>query len=223
MADQINLAAEPRINVGFGVKALRRSGKVPAVVYGHRIAASHIQLDLKEVSNTLRKAGRNRLITLNVGGAAAPKMVLTKEIQRDAIKRTIKHIDFYEVSMTEKIRAQIRVVLEGTPPDIKSGTGVMLNELTLLEIECLPSQLFDNVTINISNMKIDDVVRVKDIAIPEGVTMLEDPEDEVIRLARFVEAKVEEVVAEVAEVEVIEKGKKEEEGAEGDAAAAKKK
>ncbi|NJM41867.1 MAG: hypothetical protein HC853_14470 [Anaerolineae bacterium] len=72
---------------------------------------------------------------------------MTREIQRDAIKRTIKHIDFYEVSMTEKIRAQIRVVLEGTPPDIKSGTGVMLNELTLLEIECLPSQLFDNVTI----------------------------------------------------------------------------
>jgi large subunit ribosomal protein L25 len=222
MADQINLAAEPRVNVGFGVKALRRSGKVPAVVYGHRIAASHIQLDLREVSNTLRKAGRNSLITLNVNGAGAPKMVLTKEVQRDAIKRTIQHIDFYEVSMTEKIRAMIKVVLEGTPADVKSGTGVLLNELSLLEIECLPSQLFDSVTINIADMKIDDVVRVKDIVLPEGVAMLEDPEDEVLRLTRFVEAKVEEVTTETAEVEVIEKGKKEEEGAEGEAATKKK-
>jgi site-specific recombinase XerC len=86
----------------------------------------------------------------------------------------------------------------------------------------LPSQLFDNVTINVANMKIDDVVRVKDIILPEGVTMLEEPEDEVLRLTRFVEAKVEEVATETAEVEVIEKGKKEEEGAEGDAAAKKK-
>jgi large subunit ribosomal protein L25 len=191
-------------------------------VYGHRIAASHVQLDLKEVTNTLRKAGRNSLITLNVNGAAAPKMVLTKEIQRDAIKRTIKHIDFYEVSMTEKIKAMVRVVLEGVPAEVKSGTGVLLNELNLLEIECLPSQLFDHVTINVANMKIDDAVRVKDIAIPEGVTMLEEPEDEVVRLARFVEAKAEEVVVETTEVEVIEKGKKDEEGAEGETAAKKK-
>ena len=222
MADQINLAAEPRVNVGFGVKALRRSGKVPAVVYGHRIAASHVQLDLKEVTNTLRKAGRNRLITLNVSGTATPKMVLTKEIQRDAIKRTIKHIDFYEVTMTEKIRAMVRVVLEGVPADVKSGAGVLVNELNLLEIECLPSQLFDSVTINVANMKIDDAVHVKDVPMPEGVTMLEAPEDEVVRLTRFVEAKAEEVVADTTEVEVIDKGKKDEEGAEGEAAPKKK-
>ena len=174
------------------------------------------------MSNTLRKAGRNSLITLNVNGAAAPKMVLTKEIQRDTLKRTIKHIDFYEVSMTEKIKAMVRVVLEGIPAEVKSGTGVLLNELNLLEIECLPSQLFDHVTINVANMKIDDAVRVKDIAIPEGVTMLEEPEDEVVRLARFIEAKAEEVVVETSEVEVIEKGKKDEEGAEGETAAKKK-
>lgn len=211
MADQINLSAEPRVKVGFGVKALRREGIVPAVVYGHRIAPTHIQLNNKEVSAVLRKAGRNSLITLNVNGGES-KMVLARDIQRDAIKRTLVHIDFYEVSMTEKIRAQVRVILEGIPAEVKGGQGVLLQELNLIEIECLPSQLFDSVTVNIADLKIDDAVHVKDLSIPAEVKVLNDPEAEVVRLNRFVEAKVEEVAPETGEVEVIEKGKKEEEG-----------
>lgn len=215
MADKIEIEAEVRTAVGTGVKALRRSGKVPAVVYGHNIKAISIQVDAREVSTTLRKIGRNTLITLNVDGGQ--KMVLTREIQRDPIRRNIKHIDFYEVNMTEKITASIRVLTVGEPADIKSGAGVLLQERDTLEIEALPSDLIDSVTIDISNLKIDDVVRVKDIAIPAGVKFLEEPEEDVVRINRFVEAKVEEAVAsaETTEVEVIEKGKKEdEEGAE---------
>lgn len=215
MADKIEIEAEVRTAVGTGVKALRRSSKVPAVVYGHNIKAISIQVDAREVSTTLRKIGRNTLITLNVDGGQ--KMVLTREIQRDPIRRNIKHIDFYEVNMTEKITASIRVLTVGEPADIKSGAGVLLQERDTLEIEALPSDLIDSVTIDISNLKIDDVVRVKDIAIPAGVKFLEEPEEDVVRINRFVEAKVEEAVAsaETTEVEVIEKGKKEdEEGAE---------
>ena len=213
MADKIEIAAEVRSAVGTGVKALRRSGKVPAVVYGHNIKAISIQVDAREVSNTLRKIGRNTLITLVVDGGQ--KMVLTREIQRDPIRRNIKHIDFYEVNMSEKITASIRVLTVGEPADVKSGAGVLLQERDTLQIEALPSDLIDSVTIDISNMKIDDVVLVGDIVIPAGVKFLEEPEDEVVRITRFVEAKVEEVaVAEPTEVEVIEKGKKEEEEAE---------
>lgn len=215
MADKIEIAAEVRSAVGTGVKALRRSGRVPAVVYGHNIKPVSIQVDAREVTNTLRKIGRNTLITLNVAGGQ--KMVLTREIQRDPIRRTIQHIDFYEVNMTEKITASIRVLTVGEPADIKSGAGVLLQERDTLEIEALPTDLIDSVTIDISNLKIDDAVHVKDIAIPAGVKFLEEADEEVLRINRFVEAKVEEVVtgAETAEVEVIEKGKKEdEEGAE---------
>jgi len=213
MADKIEIAAEVRSAVGTGVKALRRSGKVPAVVYGHNIKAISIQVDAREVSNTLRKIGRNTLITLVVDGGQ--KMVLTREIQRDPVRRHIKHIDFYEVNMSEKITASIRVLTVGEPADVKSGAGVLLQERDTLQIEALPSDLIDSVTIDISNMKIDDVVLVGDIVIPAGVKFLEEPEDEVVRITRFVEAKVEEVaVAEPTEVEVIEKGKKEEEEAE---------
>jgi large subunit ribosomal protein L25 len=211
MADQISLAAEVRNAVGSGVKALRRAGKVPAVVYGHNIEAVSIQLDAREVSNTLRKAGRNTLITLSVPGGA-PRMVLTREVQRDPIRRTIQHIDFYEVNMAEKITASVRVICVGEPEDVKSGIGVLLQERDTLDIEALPSDLIESVTIDISQMKVDDVVRVKDVVIPPGIKFLEDDNEDVVRVTRFVEAKIEEeVTGETAEVEVIEKGKKEEE------------
>ncbi|WP_169239354.1 50S ribosomal protein L25 [Candidatus Roseilinea sp. NK_OTU-006] len=214
MADKIELRAEIRAAVGSGVNALRRSGKVPAIVYGRNTPNIPIQLDAREVTNTLRKTGHNTLITLHIAGKDAPQMVLTREVQRDPIRRTIQHIDFYAVSMTEKITASIRVMLEGEPEDVKSGVGVLLQERDTLKIECLPSDLIEAVTIDVSKMKVDDVVRVKDVVVPPGITLLDDPEDEVVRVTRFVEAK-EEAAAEPAEVEVIEKGKKEEaEGAE---------
>lgn len=210
MAEKIELAAELRAAVGHGVNALRRAGKVPAVVYGRHIEASSIQVDAREVSNTLRKIGRNTLISLNL--ASGPKMVLAREIQRDPVRRNILHIDFYEVNMSEKIKAAIRVFTTGEPADVKSGAGVMLQERNTLDIEALPGDLIDSVTIDISGMKIDDSVSVKDIPVPAGIVVLEDPDEEVLRLTRFVEAKAEEVaVAETTEVEVIEKGKKEEE------------
>jgi large subunit ribosomal protein L25 len=212
MADKIELAAETRSAIGSGVKALRRSGKVPAVVYGRNVKTASIQLDGREVTNTLRRIGRNTLITLNIGNDGASRMVLTREVQRHPIKRHILHIDFFEVSLTEKITASIRVLTTGEPEDVKSGAGVVLQERASLDIEALPGDLIESVTIDISNMKIDDVVRVKDIGVPPGIKFLEEPEEEILRVTRFVEAKEEEVVAaEPAEVEVIEKGKKEEE------------
>jgi large subunit ribosomal protein L25 len=211
MADTITLEAENRATVRNDVKALRRSGKVPAVVYGHNIAPISVQLDTRKVNNTLRKTGRNTLISLSVDGASAPKMVLVREVQRDPVKRTLLHLDFYEVSMTERITATIRVICAGEPADVKSGQGVLLQERDTLEIECLPADLIDSVTVDVSNMNIDDVIRVKDLQIPPGITLREDLEEDVVRLTRFVEAKVEEAAAaEPSEVEVIEKGKKEE-------------
>lgn len=208
MADKFELAAEVRTTIRHGIKALRRSGKVPGVVYGHNIAPTHVQVDLKEVSSVLRRAGRNSLIALQMD---PPKMVLTREVQRNPITRIPLHIDFYEVSMTEKIHAQVRIILEGVSLDVKAGTGVLLQGLNLLEIECLPGDLFDVIKIDISKMKIDDSVQVRDLVVPAGVRVIDDLDDEVMRIQRFIEAKAEVVVVETTEVEVIEKGKKEEE------------
>ena len=213
MAEKFELAAQHRNTVGSGIKALRRSGKVPGVVYGHNIASSSIQLDTRDLGNVLRKVGRNSLITLDIDGSQ--RMVLRHEVQRDPVTRALLHIDFYEVSMTEKITASVRILIIGetVSPDLKSGAGVLLQERSSIEIECLPSDLFDTITIDVTKFKIGDVVRLKDLAIPSGVTVLESADEEIVRIQRFVEAKVEEGGAESAEVEVIEKGKKEEEEA----------
>ncbi len=213
MADKIELAAEVRTTIGTGVRALRRSGKVPAIVYGRHVEPMSIQMDTREVTTTLRKAGRNTLINLNVNGA--PKMVLTREVQRDPVRRNILHIDFLEVSMTEKITSTLRIITEGQPEDVKSGAGVLLQERDSINIEALPGDLIESITINVADMKIDDVICVKDLVVPPGIVFLEELEEDIVRLTRFVEAKVEEVVVvETTEVEVIEKGKKEEEEAE---------
>jgi large subunit ribosomal protein L25 len=166
-------------------------------------------VDAREVVSVLRKAGRNTLIALNVAGKDAPQMVLVRDVQRDPIRHTIQHIDFYAVSMTEKISATIRVVCVGEPEDVRAGLGVLLQERDTLEIECLPADLIESVTIDVSKMKIDDVVRVKDVIVPPGITLLDDPDAEVVRVTRVVEAKEEEATVEPSEVEVIEKGKKE--------------
>ena len=212
MAETINLNAAVRTTVRSGIGALRRAGLVPGIVYGRRNEPVCIQLDAKELTTVLRTAGRNRLITLNVDGTE--KMVLPREIQRDPIRRTIKHIDFYQVSMTDKINADVIVEAKGESADMKSGSGVLLQEMNTVAIRCLPSDLIERITIDVSNLKVDDSIYVRDLQFPDGIEVMDDANDLVVRLTRFVEEKVEEVAAEAPEVEVIEKGKKEEEGAE---------
>jgi large subunit ribosomal protein L25 len=209
MTDEITLKAEIRTAVGSGVNALRRAGKVPAIVYGRHVQSFPVQVDAREFANVLRKAGRNKLIALNIAGKDAPQMVLVRDVQRHPIRHSIQHVDFYAVSMTEKISATIRVQCVGEPDDVRAGLGVLLQERDVLEIECLPADLIESVTVDVSKMKIDDVVRVRDIVVPPGITVLDDPEAEVVRVTRVVEAREEEAVAEPGEVEVIEKGKKE--------------
>lgn len=215
MAEKIVINAETRTAVGKGVGALRRSGKVPGVVYGHGIAASHIQMDAKELTNTLRKISRNRLITLEFGAGVTPKNVLTREVQRDPVKRTLKHVDFYEVSMTEKITVRVPVVYLGESADVKGGTGILNEEMNAIEIRCLPSDLIEKIEVDVSGLSIDQSLHVSDLKLPAGIEILDDKEDELVRVIRYVEQKTEEaaVATDGTEPEVIEKGKKDEEAA----------
>ncbi len=215
MSETIELQAELRSNVGSGIKALRRSGKTPAVIYGRHVTPLAVQLDTRTLNNTLRKVGKNTLIQLHVAGESEPRTVLVREVQRDPIQRRLLHLDFQQISLTEKIRATVRVETAGECPDVRSGAGILLMERDTLEVECLPTDLVEAITIDISQLKVDDAVLVKDIVPPPGIRILEDPEESVLRITRFVEATVEEEAAgEPGEVEVIERGKKEKEGEE---------
>jgi len=140
--------------------------------------------------------------------------VLTREVQRDPVKRTLKHVDFYEVSMTEKITVRVPVVYLGESADVKGGAGILNEEMNAIEIRCLPADLIEKIEVDVSGLSIDQSLHVSDLKLPAGIEILDDQEDELVRVIRYVEQKAEEAAAaDGTEPEVIEKGKKDEEAA----------
>jgi len=214
--EQIELDVAPRQVIGKQVKALRRAGQVPVNLYGRGMKPIALQGNARSVTRVLSRTGQSRLINLNVQGQTQPHVVLAREIQREPITGSLYHVDFMAVSMTERIKVQIQVVLVGESPAAQRGEGVLVQAINSLEVECLPGDLMDAIRVDVSTLdKIDAQITVKDLQVPESIKVLADPDDMVVRVTPAREEKVEEVVpvaAEAAaEVEVIEKGKKEEE------------
>ena len=213
--EKIELYAASRKVIGKQVKALRRAGLVPANLYGHSVEPTSLQIDAKTLNRVLTRAGQSRLITLNVEGRPGPLMALARDVQREPITGNLYHLDLFAVSMTERIRLDVRIVLVGESPAVQRGEGVLVHALNTVQIECLPGDLIDSIRLDISGLdKVDAHYSVKDLSVSAGVQILADPDETVVRVTPVREEKVEEAVptAEVAaEVEVIEKGKKEEE------------
>jgi large subunit ribosomal protein L25 len=213
--DKIELNAAPRKVIGKQVKALRRAGLVPANLYGRSVEPASLQIDAKTLNRVLMYAGQSRLITLNVQGRE-PVMTIAREIQREPITGSLYHVDLFAVSMTERIKLDVRIILVGESPAVQRGEGVLVHALNTVQIECLPGDLIDSIRLDISGLdKIDAHYAVKDLSVSAGVQILADPDETVVRVTPVREEKVEEVVVPTAEaaaeVEVIEKGKKEEE------------
>jgi large subunit ribosomal protein L25 len=141
-------------------------------------------------------------------------LALVRERQRDFIRGTLKHIDFQVVSMKEKLRTSVSVVIVGESPAVKDFNGVLVTGLDEVEVECFPQDLPERIMADISGLKqIGDAIYVRNLVISEKVEVLEDPNEVVVVVTAQAAEEVEEVVVEevVAEPELIEKGKKEEE------------
>jgi len=217
--EQYELTAAPRQVIGKQVKALRRAGQVPAILYGRNVEPTALQLEAKSLNRVLSRVGQSRLIKLNVQGQPEPQMVLARAIHREPITGSLYHVDLMAVSMTEKIKVQVQVILVGESPAAQRGEGVLVQALNSVEIECLPGDLMNAIRVDVSALdKVDAQITVKDLKVSAGVEILAEPDEMVVRVTPVREEKVEEAVpvaAEAAaEVEVIEKGKKEEEAPE---------
>ncbi len=213
--EQVQLSSSHRTVVGKQVKALRRSGQVPLVMYGAGVEPLSLQADAKELTRVLRQAGGSRLIAVNTGGGT--HMALAREVQREPISGQIQHVDLLVVSMTERIRVEVPLVLDGKSPAVRRGEGVLVTGLGAVEIECLPGDLIDRISVNLEGLeKVGAVIRVSDLQAPPAVKILTDPDEMVARVTYLAaeEAPVAAPAAEVAEPEVIAKGKIEEEGEE---------
>jgi large subunit ribosomal protein L25 len=218
--EQIELNVMPRTVVGKQVGALRRSGLVPAVLYGHHTKPTHLQASDRELMRVLVKAGGSRLITLNVEGETEPRMALVREIQREPIKGHLLHVDFYAVSMTEEITVEVPIHFTGASPAEARNEGVLNYGSETVEIECLPGDLIDSIHVDLSQLvKVGDVITVGDLQVPGTIKILAEPDELVVRVSHIAAEEVEEAPAaavEAAEPEVIKKGKAEEEEEEGD-------
>jgi large subunit ribosomal protein L25 len=215
--EKLEIIAENRSTIGKQVKALRREGKLPGVIYGHKFEPTPIMMDLKEASRILAQATSSSLVTLNIEGKEVA--VLVRERQRDFIRNQYIHIDFQAVSLTEKIRADVNIDLTGVAPAVREYSGVVVEGLNAISVEALPTDLPERFIVDISILKeIGDSILVKDIEIPAKVDVL-TPEDEMVVLITSPapeeeEEEVEEELEEEGEPEVIEKGKKTDEGEE---------
>ncbi len=216
--EEIVLKANQRTITGKQVRAIRREGKLPATIYGHYIDPVSIEMDLRDTSRKLTGLAPSALVTVEVDGTKHKTLV--REKQRNKLTGILLHVDFLAVSMTEKLRAGVYIEVTGLSPAIKDFNGVLVTGMDEVEVECLPQDLPERIVVDVSGLlKIGDGLYVRDLVVPEGVKVLEEPETMVALIAA--QAAVEEEVAPVAveegvgeEPEVIEHGKKEEEGAE---------
>jgi large subunit ribosomal protein L25 len=212
--ERVVLKASKRDVAGKQVKALRRAGFLPAVIYGRHVEPLSISLDAHDASLILAKLTSSSLVTIDLDGTQYPTLV--RERQRNYVKGNLLHVDFLAVDLTEELRAQVRVEITGISPAVKDFNAVLVTNITTLDVECLPTDLPERFVVDISTLRqVGDGIRVGDLQVPEKVRVLTDP-DEMIVVTTF--AKAEEEVAPtpaegavVEEPEVIEKGKKEEE------------
>ena len=209
--EQLVINAEIRNTTGKKVKALRRAGKLPGIIYGHKVEPTAVLMDQKEATVALNQATSSSIVMIKLEGKDIAALI--REKQRDYIRNTYLHIDFQAVSLTEMIRTTVNIELTGIAPAVKDFDGIVVEGLTSIEVEALPADLPERFIVDISVLKeIGDSILVKDIAVSDKVTVLSPLEEMLILVtAPAAEAEEEIVVEEGEEPEVIEKGKKEEE------------
>ena len=214
---ELELKAERRTVKGKQVRALRRAGILPGVVYGPASEPTAIQMNTREATRVIRSIKGTQLIDLVIDGTRKP--VLLQDIERHAIRGDFEHIDLYAPDMDKPLRVYIPISITGQSFAVNSLSGVLVRGLTELYIEVLPRDLLSGVTVDVSVLKaIGQSVTVKDVAVPDNVKVLDDPDTMLVRVTY--QSKEEDLSAAPAvaatEVEVVEKGKKEEEGAEAE-------
>lgn len=203
------LAAEPRDIVGKKVATLRRDGRLPAVVFGRGLESTSVTINTHDFEQLRRHSGPNALVDLSVDGKKA-QPVLIHGVQVHPVTRRPLHVDLFLVRMTEELMVDVPLVPTGTSRAVVDDGGTLLHSLETVKVKALPDHLPQSIEYSIESLvDFDASVHVRDLEIPEDVTLLTDP-DEVV-------AKVQAPRVEVEEVPVAEEGE-EGEAAEGEAA-----
>ncbi len=211
----MQLKAATRDLLGKSSRRLHGQGKLAAVVYGHNTKPTPLVLDRLEFQKVFLKSGRTHLVDLVVDGRT--DKVLVREIQTHPRRLGPIHVDFYQVNLEEKITVEVPIHLVGESAAVKRGDADILQPIHSLRVECLPSDIPEAFEVDMTPLEeIESEVRISDIKMPKGVTVLIDPEELVVKIIKKREMKVEEEVP-AAEAALVGEG---EAAAEGEEAAA---
>ncbi|KKQ56860.1 MAG: 50S ribosomal protein L25 [Parcubacteria group bacterium GW2011_GWA2_38_13] len=191
------------------LNALREKEIVPAVIYGHKIKNTNVQVFMNDFIKVHRVAGESTLFDLVVNDEK-PVKVIIKDVQRDPIKGDVVHIDFHQVSMTEKLQAQIPLRFIGIAPAIKTFGGVFVTQKEAISVKCLPQDLVTDIEVDVTSIvNLEDSIKIKNIKVPEKIEVLDDSED-IVAAVIVTKEEVVEVKPVIAEADAIQASDKKE-------------
>jgi large subunit ribosomal protein L25 len=201
---EVKLVAElGRTNGSSASRRLRTAGRVPGVVYGHGMEPLSLSVVARDLRSALSVHGLNQVLTLEVDGTN--HLVLARQLQRHPVRHTVSHVDFQVVRRDEIVNAEVPIVLLGTALKVERERGLLEHVLTSLSVRSTPEQIPQEITIDVTDLEVGASVRVRDLALPKGVTTDVDPDEMVViaatstveaQVAAAEEAVPEEVVAE---------------------------
>ncbi len=214
--ERTSIKVEDRKILGKKVKKLRAEGKVPANIFGKDLKSIAVSADLKEFQKAFKEAGETALIDVKLGSEVYPSLI--HNLQRDPRRDSVLHVDFHKVNLKEKITTYVPVILEGESPAVKSGVGLILQAINEIEVECLPTDIPAQITINAEKLtEVGQSVHIKDLKVDKDkVEITNDPEEVVVTVqnAEMKEEEPEPVVSPEDVEATAEKGEVEGEEAE---------
>ena len=204
MEKREELKVKTRDTLGKKVRFLRRQGLTPANLYGPKTKSIALQAETPLLERLIARVGRNALIALKLDGGKQPRLAMIRDIQRDPLTSDLLHVDFFQVEVTHKVRADIPLILLGEAPAAKRANTTLIQNLTSLHVEGLPTDLPRGIEVDLSVLKeVDQTILVGDIPRGDNLEILNDPD---LVVAHVVEARaaVEAEVAVEEEVAVAE-------------------
>jgi large subunit ribosomal protein L25 len=207
------LTITPREVIGKKVRALRREGLTPANIYGPKVESTPVQVLTEELRQVLKTAGRNDIVYLRLDGDE-PRPTFVRDVQQNPVTDAILHVDFFQISLRDKVRADVPIHLVGLSPAVDTFGGILMHGLDHVAVEALPTEVPSFLELDVSSLvEINQALHVSDLELPEDVTLLTDAEQVVAKVAPpavepepEVEEEEEAVEGEAAEEEGAEEG-----------------
>ena len=203
MARQLELEVSRREITGKAAKRLRKAGIIPANIYGHQEASQAVQMDAVAFERLRRSHAAKGIITLRIPDSTGVQTALIRHIQHDPRTGKVIHVDFFRVSMNERLNVKVALRFVGEAPAVKNENGVLLHLMDTLEVECMAGDIPEYLEIDVSSLdEIDAILHAEDVKLPANFTLVTDSKEGVAKVAATRAEKAEE--AAVAEEEAKE-------------------